>query len=29
MNNYTVKELRIIAKQKNLHGFYKLKKEDL
>ena len=29
MNSKTVRELRSIAKDKGLHGFYKLKKADL
>ena len=29
MNTKTVRELRSIAKDKDLHGFYKLKKADL
>ena len=29
MNTKTIRELRSIAKDKDLHGFYKLKKADL
>ena len=29
MNTKTVRELRTIAKDKGLHGYYKIKKDDL
>ena len=29
MNSKTVRELRSIAKDRGLHGYYKLKKDDL